>query len=167
MKLYVHFNISWQLMTDNNSVWQQLYLCNLCYFMESIVSFTVKIWTTTHLCKEGYIFFSLNQYHDICYFSEPSSPRNLWVEEVKRKSITLCWDIPADMEEVSYSFITTYSCNGDEKEKDTKNNRIVLSDLEPDTKYTFSVTTVTKHGSRSTRKTLDEWTRKLIYNLTF
>ncbi|XP_064880817.1 interferon-induced very large GTPase 1-like isoform X2 [Oncorhynchus nerka] len=98
-------------------------------------------------------------------FTEPSSPRNLWVEEVKRKSITLCWDIPADMEEVSYSFITTYSCNGDEKEKETKNNRIVLSDLEPDTKYTFSVSTVTKHGSRSTRKTLDEWTRSSLQGL--
>ncbi|XP_062303186.1 interferon-induced very large GTPase 1-like isoform X1 [Osmerus eperlanus] len=90
--------------------------------------------------------------------TEPTPPENLHLKKVKNTSVTLCWDTPVNMEDLSYSF--KYSCNRENIEHITKNNSAVLSDLEPGTSYTFKVATVLENGCTSLRETIDHSTNK-------
>ncbi|KAI1887957.1 hypothetical protein AGOR_G00180110 [Albula goreensis] len=84
--------------------------------------------------------------------TELSAPERLRVEEVRSRSVRLCWDTPTKMEGVSYTFSITYTCDGEEpKEQTTGSNSSSadLCDLKPGVEYSFSICTVLHNGSRS------------------
>ncbi|KAG9330734.1 hypothetical protein JZ751_022312, partial [Albula glossodonta] len=85
-------------------------------------------------------------------YTEPSSPESLRVEEVKSRSVRLCWDKPTDMEGVSYTFSIIYTCDGEKpRELTTESNSSTadLCDLKPGMEYSFSICTVLHNGTRS------------------
>ncbi|KAG9330890.1 hypothetical protein JZ751_021811, partial [Albula glossodonta] len=84
--------------------------------------------------------------------TKPSAPERLRVEEVRSRSVRLCWDTPTKMEGVSYTYSITYTCDGEEpKEQTTGSNSSSadLCDLKPGVEYSFSICTVLHNGSRS------------------
>ncbi|KAG9330280.1 hypothetical protein JZ751_025876 [Albula glossodonta] len=84
--------------------------------------------------------------------TEPSAPERLRVEEVRSRSVRLCWDTPTKMVGVSYTYRITYTCDGEEpKEQTTGSNSSTadLCDLKPGVEYSFSICTVLHNGSRS------------------
>ncbi|KAG7458478.1 hypothetical protein MATL_G00220610 [Megalops atlanticus] len=96
--------------------------------------------------------------------TKPSAPGRVRVEEVRSRSVRLCWDTPTEMEGVSYTFSISYRCAG-EKPKEVRtgsnSNTTVLSDLRAGVEYSFSVSTVLHNGSRSRASSAKECTRKL------
>ncbi|KAG9331957.1 hypothetical protein JZ751_016333, partial [Albula glossodonta] len=85
-------------------------------------------------------------------YTELSAPKRLRVEEVRSRSVRLCWDTPTKMEGVSYTYSITYTCDGEEpKEQTTGSNSSSadLCDLKPGVEYSFSICTVLHNGSRS------------------
>ncbi|KAG9330735.1 hypothetical protein JZ751_022313, partial [Albula glossodonta] len=84
--------------------------------------------------------------------TKPSAPGRLRVEEVKGRSVRLCWDKPTNMEGVSYTFSITYTCDGEEPRELTAGSNINtadLCDLKPGMEYSFSICTVFYNGTRS------------------
>ncbi|KAI1887305.1 hypothetical protein AGOR_G00188930 [Albula goreensis] len=85
-------------------------------------------------------------------YTEPSSPESLRVEEVKSRSVRLCWDTPTNMEGVSYTFSITYTCDGEEPRElttESNSNTADLCDLKPGMEYSFSIFTVLHNDIRS------------------
>ncbi|KAL4593612.1 interferon-induced very large GTPase 1-like, partial [Arapaima gigas] len=82
----------------------------------------------------------------------PSSPRDLKVNEVKSRSVMLCWERPEDMEGVPYGYEITYSCDGEQPKSEmveSEASEITLSDLKPGVQYSFTIVTVLQGGRRS------------------
>ncbi|KAI1887318.1 hypothetical protein AGOR_G00189070 [Albula goreensis] len=85
-------------------------------------------------------------------YTEPSPPESLRAEEVRSRSVRLCWDKPVKMEGVSYTFSIIYTCDGEKpKELTTESNinTADLCDLKPGMEYSFSICTVLHNGTRS------------------
>nr|XP_023648982.1 receptor-type tyrosine-protein phosphatase H-like [Paramormyrops kingsleyae] len=89
--------------------------------------------------------------------TEPSPPVSLKAEEVRSTSVTLCWQRPAGMEDLSYQYIVTYGCNGEQQksvELESSADTVTLWDLKPGTEYSFIIGTVLQTGSRSREKSI-------------
>ncbi|XP_072564634.1 interferon-induced very large GTPase 1-like [Paramormyrops kingsleyae] len=104
--------------------------------------------------------------------TEPSPPVSLKAEEVRSTSVTLCWQRPAGMEDLSYQYIVTYGCDGEQQksvELESSADTVILRDLKPGTEYSFIIGTVLQTGSRSREKSICVSTKtlqgELIYDL--
>ncbi|KAJ8382424.1 hypothetical protein SKAU_G00032020 [Synaphobranchus kaupii] len=72
--------------------------------------------------------------------------------DVKSRSVTLCWERPVSMEEVSHEIHIIYGCEGEEPRSRIcafNTTTAVLSDLRPGMKYNFNITAVLPNGSCS------------------
>ncbi|KAG7458480.1 hypothetical protein MATL_G00220630 [Megalops atlanticus] len=100
--------------------------------------------------------------------TKPSAPGRVRVEEVRSRSVRLCWCKPSKMEGVSYTFSISYSCDGEEPKEVTtgsNSNTTVLSDLRAGVEYSFSVSTVLHNGSRSRPSSAQAHTKTCLEEL--
>uniref|UniRef100_A0A8C9TX42 Si:dkey-204a24.11 n=2 Tax=Scleropages formosus TaxID=113540 RepID=A0A8C9TX42_SCLFO len=108
----------------------------------------------------------------VSVWTEPSPPLDLQAEEVRSRSVTLCWERPKDMDGVSYQYIITYNCNGEQPKSKTQESSItsaVFSDLKPAAEYVFTISTMIQAGNRSTGSSVRVCTKtcldELLYDL--
>ncbi|KAG9339859.1 hypothetical protein JZ751_022364, partial [Albula glossodonta] len=94
--------------------------------------------------------------------TKPSPPERLRVEKVRRRSVRLCWDTPTNMERVSYNFMITHTCDGEEPRElitESNSNTADLYDLKPGMEYSFSICTVLHNDTRSSACSARAYTR--------
>ncbi|KAJ8336672.1 hypothetical protein SKAU_G00378920 [Synaphobranchus kaupii] len=84
-----------------------------------------------------------------CVHTKPSAPGRVKATDVQSRSVTLCWEIPVNMEGVSHEIHITYGYEGEEPRSHIcapNTTTAVLSDLKPGMEYNFNLTAVLPNG---------------------
>ncbi|KAI1887317.1 hypothetical protein AGOR_G00189060 [Albula goreensis] len=129
---------TWSITTDENHT----ILPHLTTVTEYIIS-VCTVQQSTGLMSEPV-------HTTVC--TKPTAPERLRAEEVRSRSVRLCWDTPTNMEGVSYNFMIIYTCDGEEPRELTagsNSNTADLCDLKPGMEYSFSICTVLHNYIRS------------------